>query len=105
MPGPLDGVRVVDVSAVVSAPLATMMLADQGADVIKIEPPVKGDVMRQPLNERSGMSSFFANCNRGKRSIAIDLKQPKGLVQAQALSLRYSMGRRLGRALMSARTS
>ena len=85
MPGPLDGVRVVDVSAVVSAPLATMMLADQGADVVKVEPPVKGDVMRQPLNERAGMSSFFANCNRGKRSIAIDLKQPQGLALVKQL--------------------
>ncbi len=77
MAGPLEGVRVVDVSAVVSGPLATMMLADQGAEVVKVEPPT-GDVMRLPLNSRGGMSAFFANCNRGKRSIAIDLKQQRG---------------------------
>jgi crotonobetainyl-CoA:carnitine CoA-transferase CaiB-like acyl-CoA transferase len=77
MGGPLADVRVVDVSAVVSAPLATMMLADQGAQVVKIE-PLGGEVMRLPLNTRGGMSAFFANCNRGKRSIAIDLKQPRG---------------------------
>ena len=66
MTGPLQGVRVVDVSAVVSGPLATMMLADQGADVIKVEPLEIGDVTRLPVNYRDGMSALYANCNRGK---------------------------------------
>lgn len=78
MKGPLDGIRVVDVSAVVSGPLATMMLADQGADVVKVEPIESGDVTRLPINHRAGMSALYANCNRGKRSIALDLKDPAG---------------------------
>ncbi|MEM7019787.1 MAG: CaiB/BaiF CoA-transferase family protein [Pseudomonadota bacterium] len=77
MPGPLDGIRIVDVSAVVSGPLATMMLANQGADVIKIE-PAEGDVTRLPANIRAGMPAFYANCNRGKRSISLDLKHDAG---------------------------
>lgn len=79
MSGPLNGVKILDVSAVVSGPLATMILADQGAQVVKIEPTGTGEVMRQRLNHRNGMSSFFANCNRGKRSLAVDLKQERGI--------------------------
>ena len=67
MPGPLAGVRVVDVSAIVSGPLATMLLADQGADVIKVEAPRIGDFMRLGPFRRGGLSAFFANANRGKR--------------------------------------
>ncbi len=78
MPGPLDGIRILDVSAVLSGPLATMLLADQGAQVIKVEPPGIGDIMRTNLNRREGMAAFFANANRGKRSIALDLQQEKG---------------------------
>ena len=72
MPGPLDGIRGVDVSAILAGPLATMMLADQGADVIKIEPPGIGDLMRLSPFRRGGMGAFFASGNRGKRSAAID---------------------------------
>ncbi len=78
MPGPLDGIKVVDASAVVSGPLCTMMLADQGADVVKIEPHGMGDTLRLPLFSRGGLSSFFANSNRGKRSIVLDLSQAEG---------------------------
>ncbi len=85
MPGPLDGIKVVDVSAVLSAPLATMMLADQGADVVKIEPPGLGDVLRLPNFKRGGLSAFFANANRGKRSIVIDLTEPEGVAIVHAL--------------------
>ena len=78
MPGPLDGIRVIDVSAVVSGPLAVMMLADQGADVVKVEPPGYGDVMRTGPWRRGGEASFFLNCNRSKRGIVLDLSQEPG---------------------------
>ena len=79
MPGPLEGIKVVDVSAVVSGPLATMMLADQGADVVTVEPLGMGDTLRLPNFLRGGLTAFFANTNRGKRSLAIDLAEPRGL--------------------------
>ncbi|MDG2335104.1 MAG: CoA transferase [Myxococcota bacterium] len=85
MPGPLEGIRIVDASAVVSGPLATMMLADQGAEVIKLEPTTVGDVLRLSPFMRGGLTSFYANCNRNKRGIAIDLTTPEGLEVAQRL--------------------
>ncbi|MGR8949915.1 MAG: CaiB/BaiF CoA transferase family protein [Gammaproteobacteria bacterium] len=78
MPGPLDGIRIVDCSAVISGPLSTMMLADQGADVIKVEPPKTGDITRTAWFERGGIAALFANANRGKRSVALDLQNEQG---------------------------
>jgi crotonobetainyl-CoA:carnitine CoA-transferase CaiB-like acyl-CoA transferase len=77
MPGPLAGVRVIDVSAIVSGPFATMMLADQGADVIKVEPPGIGDFMRAGPFRRGDLSAFYTNCNRGKRAVCLDLRKPE----------------------------
>ncbi len=79
MAGPLSGVRVVDVSEVISGPLATMILADQGAEILKIEPPGYGEESRQLANYRDGMAGLYANCNHGKRSIGINLKSERGL--------------------------
>ena len=78
MAGPLDGVRVLDLTTMVSGPVATMMLADQGADVIKIEAP-RGDLMRNFGAVNKGMSSSFLSCNRSKRALALDIKAPGGL--------------------------
>ncbi|MEM7412842.1 MAG: CoA transferase [Myxococcota bacterium] len=83
MAGPLEGVRILDVSEVISGPLAAMMLADQGADVIKVEPPKHGEESRQIASYRAGMAALYANCNHGKRSIGIDLKNPEGLALFQ----------------------
>jgi crotonobetainyl-CoA:carnitine CoA-transferase CaiB-like acyl-CoA transferase len=77
MPGPLDGIRVIDLTTVISGPVCTMILADQGADVIKIEPPA-GDIARHTAGD-SEFSAMFVSANRGKRSIALDLKQPPAL--------------------------
>ena len=85
MPGPLAGFRVVDFSAVISGPLATMLLADQGADVIKVEAPGRPDLLRKEWYWRGGLTSMFANCNRGKRSIVVDLHTSQGLEVVQKL--------------------
>jgi crotonobetainyl-CoA:carnitine CoA-transferase CaiB-like acyl-CoA transferase len=74
---PLAGIRVLDLTTNMSGPLATMVLADQGADVIKVE-PITGDVIRSVGTGRGGMSAYFANLNRAKRSIALDLASPAG---------------------------
>lgn len=78
MAGPLEGVKVVDVSAVVSGPLCTMMMGDQGADVVKIEPHGMGETLRLPLFAKEGLAAFFVNCNRNKRGIVLDLGQEEG---------------------------
>jgi crotonobetainyl-CoA:carnitine CoA-transferase CaiB-like acyl-CoA transferase len=79
MPGPLHGFRIIDVTQMISGPMATMMLADQGADVIKVEPPGTGDLTRALAGRRRGMSPTFAVANRNKRSIAINLKDSRGI--------------------------
>jgi len=78
--GPLAGIRVLDLSRVLSGPFCTMMLADQEAEVIKVENPVRGDDARHigpPL--RNGESAFFISINRNKKSITLNLKHPEGV--------------------------
>lgn len=76
--GPLSGLRILDLCSVVSGPMAAVVLADQGADVIKIEPPGWGDGIRNLGASRNGQSAIFALINRNKRSVGINLKHPAG---------------------------
>src|SRR4051794_31083423 len=80
MSGPLSGVRVLDLTGVVSGPYATMFLADQGADVLKVE-PIGGDITRPrraAIDKAGGVSSLFISSNRGKRSLSVDVKSEAG---------------------------
>jgi crotonobetainyl-CoA:carnitine CoA-transferase CaiB-like acyl-CoA transferase len=78
MAGPLAGIKVVDCSAYITGPLATMILGDQGAEVVKVEPLAIGDIMRHLGTGRGGMSALFAGCNRSKRSLPLNLQEPAG---------------------------
>ena len=78
MPGPLHDFKVVDLTSMVSGPLAAQTLADQGADVIKVEAP-RGDHSREATSRQGGFSATFLNNNRNKRSIVLNLKHPDGL--------------------------
>jgi crotonobetainyl-CoA:carnitine CoA-transferase CaiB-like acyl-CoA transferase len=78
MPGPLEGIRVIDMTQVIAGPLAAMLLSDLGADVIKVEPPEFGDLTRLAQFAKGDMNSSVLNNNRGKRSIQVDLQQEAG---------------------------
>ena len=79
MSGPLSGVRVIDLSSMMSGPWAADILGDQGADVIKVEVPGKGDHVRSLPNQSGGLSAMFVNVNRSKRSLTLNLKAAEGV--------------------------
>lgn len=76
--GSLEGIRVIDLTRVISGPFCTQILGDHGADVIKIEPPGRGDVVRSQGNMVNGFSWYFAQFNRNKRSLTLDLRSDQG---------------------------
>ncbi len=76
--GPLHGFRIIDLTTMISGPFATMMLGDQGAEVIKVEVPGRGDHVRAGAHRSGGLAANFLNNNRNKRSIALDLKSSEG---------------------------
>src|SRR6201991_3370372 len=86
-PKALEGIRVVDFSHFIAGPFATLILADMGADVIKIEAPGRGDDLRRypPVDPRLKHGAPFLWTNRNKRSVAIDLKSPDGVEVARDL--------------------
>ena len=86
MSGPLDGIRVIDLTSMISGPLCTAMLGDQGADVIKVENPGGGDHTRAGANRRGGFSASFLHNNRNKRSVVLDLKSEAGRAAMLAIA-------------------
>lgn len=84
---PLAGVKVVEFSTMITASLAAMMFAQQGAEVIKVEPSGIGDPMRRLGTRKNQISGLFHNCNKGKRSIVMDLKSPDEVALARKLCL------------------
>ena len=78
MPGPLDGVKVIDFTTMIAGPYGTMILADQGADVIKVEAPLRSDHVRRAGYGQRHFSAAFVNNNRNKRSISVDAKAAAG---------------------------
>ncbi len=85
MSGPMDGIKVVDFSIALTGPYAAALLADQGADVIKIERPGIGDIARWVGVAVNGMSSLYLVCNRGKRSVVLNLEEAEGREIARTL--------------------
>ena len=86
--GPLRGIRVVDLSTIVAGPMATQIMADQGADVVKVEAPPRGDGTRHLGPCRNGYGAAFHIYNRGKRSVMLDLKTPDGIEALRKLIAR-----------------
>ncbi len=85
MTGPMQGVRVIDLGAMIAGPMAATVLCDQGADVIKIETPGMGDLMRHLGASCNGVGGLYHTTNRGKRSLAMNLKSPQGLTLVKEL--------------------
>ena len=94
MPGPLNGIRVLDLSRILAGPWASQLLSDYGAEVIKVERPVSGDDTRRwgppflhnPRDPREAESAYFLSANRGKRSVTIDFGRPEGQALVRNLS-------------------
>src|SRR5262249_24630040 len=77
-PVPLSGIKIVDLTRILAGPFCTMLLADMGADVVKIETPGVGDPLRQQGAMRDGLSWYFAAFNRNKRSLSLNLRTEEG---------------------------
>jgi crotonobetainyl-CoA:carnitine CoA-transferase CaiB-like acyl-CoA transferase len=84
---PLDGIKILELSTVVTAALAATLMSEQGASTVKVEPLRIGDTLRHLGTGSAGISAMFANCNRGKRSISLDLKAAEGLEVVRKLAL------------------
>jgi len=79
MGGPLEGVTVLDLTRVLAGPFCTMLLSDMGAEVIKVEIPGRGDDSRHFGPFKEGESGYYIFLNRGKKSMTLNLKHPKGV--------------------------
>ena len=102
MNGPLSGFRIIDLSSVLSGPAATVLLADQGADVVKVESPT-GDIVRRMGRGHDGLSPAFVAANRGKRSVCLNSKNQPALISSNGwLLMRMCLFRIFGLVLSSA---
>ncbi|HEY6105941.1 MAG TPA: CoA transferase, partial [Anaeromyxobacteraceae bacterium] len=88
---PLDGVRVLDLSRLLPGPYATLVLSDLGADVVKVEDPEGGDYVRWMPPLAGAQSGFFHALNRNKRSLRLDLRQPRGAAALRRLARRFDV--------------
>ena len=88
--GPLAGLLVADFSRVLAGPYSTMLLADLGAEVVKVESPTGDDTRTWAPPVRDGVSTYYLGINRNKRSVALDLKDPEDVAAAQELARRAS---------------
>jgi crotonobetainyl-CoA:carnitine CoA-transferase CaiB-like acyl-CoA transferase len=86
MAGPLHGIKIIDISAIISGPMACQILADQGADVVKVEPLGTGDMTRLGGFRVGTVSAMYSAANRGKHSLAIDLSKPAGIAAIHKLA-------------------
>lgn len=83
--GPFQGVRMIDLATAIAGPFAGSLMADQGADVIKVETPGFGDILRYVGASRGGVSALYSMTNRGKRSLALNLKSDEGIAILKSL--------------------
>src|SRR5210317_1623728 len=84
--GPLKGIRIIDITTMITGPLCSQQLGDLGADVIKVE-PLHGEVSRWLAPpHKAGLSGFYSQLNRNKRSLAVDLKNPEGVAVIRKLA-------------------
>ena len=84
--GPLKGIRVIDITSMITGPLCSQQLGDLGADVIKIE-PTHGEISRwMAPPQKAGLTGFYTQMNRNKRSLALDLKNPEGIAIVKKLA-------------------